>query len=223
LALAYEGRVDTHPALPAFAHTVAHFGLPKRYFGDLITGVEMDLIPGTFGTFTELERYCYLVAGVVGLVCVRIWGAPETDETARLAVLCGAAFQLTNIVRDIREDALRGRLYLPLDDLQQFGVAQDDILALRDTAAVRSLIAFELERARSYYESCSPLARSVPADSRAAFLAMYGIYKCLAEKMEAHPAIVLRRRLRLSAAEKTRIVAASLLACKLGGRRGVSP
>lgn len=221
LARAYEGRVDTHPVMPAFADAVAAFKLPQELFSDLIAGVEMDLHPRTFGTFAELERYCYLVAGVVGLVCVRIWGAPHTNQTARLAVLCGTAFQLTNIVRDVREDAMRGRLYVPIEDLRRFEVPEGDLAGLRDTAAVRSLIRFQAERALSYYDACSPLADAIPADSRAAFLAMHGIYRALAEKIAASPATVLRAKVRLSTMEKTRVVAASLLKSRSGGRPAI--
>ena len=125
---ALEGRFSPHPLWPAFHHTVRRFGIPHEYFHAMIDGVLSDLDPRRFKTFDELYRYCYQVASVVGLTVVHIFGF-DTRSALPLAEKCGVAFQLTNILRDIREDAALGRVYLPAEDLRQFGVSEDDLRA----------------------------------------------------------------------------------------------
>ena len=119
---ALEGRFGDHPMWPAFHHTVRRFGIPHQYFREMIDGVASDLEPRRIETFEELYRYCYQVASVVGLTIIHIFGF-DTRSALPLAEKCGVAFQLTNILRDIREDAGRDRIYLPAEDLQRFGVS----------------------------------------------------------------------------------------------------
>src|SRR5262249_59783863 len=124
--------------------------LPRRHFVDLIRGVEMDLARRRYQTFDQLHEYCYLVASTVGLLCIEIFGH-RTAAAFDYAKDLGVAFQLTNILRDVHEDAERGRLYLPLEDLARFGCAEDELLAGRYSARVAALMAFECGRARAYY------------------------------------------------------------------------
>ena len=119
----WQGRFDGHPVWPAFHHTVRRYGIPHEYFREMIEGVASDLEPRRFETFDELYRYCYQVASVVGLTIIHIFGF-DTRSALPLAEKCGVAFQLTNILRDIREDAERGRIYLPAEDLRRFGVTR---------------------------------------------------------------------------------------------------
>ena len=122
------GNPGNHPLWPAFRHTVRRFGIPHQYLREMIEGVSSDLEPRRLETFDELYRYCYQVASVVGLTMIHIFGF-DTPSALPLAEKCGVAFQLTNILRDLREDAGRGRIYLPAEDLRRFGVPEDDICA----------------------------------------------------------------------------------------------
>ena len=155
------GRPAGWPGWPALADTVARHGIPVRYLHEVIDGVEMDLNPRPFATFDDLYAYCYRVASAVGLSCLHIWGfRSEGGRAERLAEACGLALQLTNILRDVREDALNGRVYLPEDDLRRFGVTPADLSAAETGEAVRRLLAFEASRAYDYYDRSSrPLSR----------------------------------------------------------------
>src|SRR5579883_3461293 len=123
---ALAGRFSGHPVWPAFHHTVRRFGIPHEYLLEMIDGVVSDLEPRRFETFPELYRYCYQVASVVGLTTIHIFGF-DTSSALSLAEKCGVAFQLTNILRDIQEDAARNRIYLPAEDLRRFGVREEDL------------------------------------------------------------------------------------------------
>src|SRR5262249_3740438 len=128
LDVALAGDPGARPGLPALADTVARHALPPHLLHEAIEGVSMDIQPRGFAAFDELADYCYHVASVVGLCCLHIWGyRSEGGEAERLAEHCGIALQLTNILRDVREDALSGRIYLPRDDLTRFGVAPEDL------------------------------------------------------------------------------------------------
>ena len=118
---ALAGKYDGHPALPAFHQTVRRYNIPHEYFHQMIDGVSSDLEPRRIQTFEELYRYCYQVASVVGMTTIHILGF-DSPEALQLAEKCGVAFQLTNILRDVREDWERGRVYLPGEDLSRFGV-----------------------------------------------------------------------------------------------------
>ncbi len=153
---ALAGRYGGHPGLPAFHDTVTRYGIPVRYFHDMIDGVASDLVPQRFATFDELYRYCYQVASTAGLCAVHVFGFDGAGALP-LAEQCGIAFQLTNILRDLREDAGRGRLYLPLEDLARFRVAEQDILSGTRTPEFIDLMDFETGRARQYYTQSRPL------------------------------------------------------------------
>jgi phytoene synthase len=148
----------------------------------------------------------------VGLTCIHIFGFPrEQDERAcKLAESCGVAFQLTNILRDLREDAVAGRVYLPAEDLERFGVQVGDFSAQNPGEAVRKLMQFEIARAWGYYREALPLLDLVSPDSRASLWAMIALYSGILRRIEADPLIVFRGRVGLSRAQKLAIVARAL-------------
>ncbi|MEO0444880.1 MAG: squalene/phytoene synthase family protein, partial [Verrucomicrobiota bacterium] len=179
---------------------------------ELIEGMEMDLQGSTYETFLDLEGYCYRAASVVGLVSIEIFG--YQDEAAkRYAVELGHALQLTNIIRDVREDLVKEkRVYLPAEDLEQFGVRKEDLRAERETEAFRSLMRFEAERARTRYEQAE---KAFPEADRRTLIAselMRKIYSALLAKMAKDDFRVLQQRYRLSKWEKMGHLFGSLLA-----------
>jgi 15-cis-phytoene synthase len=186
-----------HVLFPALTHTVETFAVPLEYLEAVLDGVEMDLQPVSYATFTDLRLYCYRVASAVGLACIHVWGF--TDARARAhAESAGLAFQLTNILRDLREDAERGRVYLPREDLERFGY---DVQALRRgerDERFRALMRFEVERARGYYERAWPLAPLLEPAGRAVFLAMTRTYRALLDAIERRDYDVFSRRIRVS-------------------------
>jgi phytoene synthase len=202
---ALEGRFSGHPVWPAFYHTVRRFGIPHQYFREMIDGVLSDLEPRRFETFEQLYRYCYRVASVVGLTIIHIFGF-DTRSALPLAEKCGVAFQLTNILRDIREDAERSRIYLPAEDLELFGVTDDDLRAGRRNQPFLRLMEFEAARARAYYRESRPLLDLIHPRSRASLLALITIYSRLLERIEGSNYDVFRRRVRLPLWEKSWIV-----------------
>ena len=202
---ALAGRFSSHPVWPAFYHTVRRFGIPPQYFREMIDGVLSDLEPRRFETFEQLYRYCYQVASVVGLTIIHIFGF-DTRSALPLAEKCGVAFQLTNILRDIREDAERGRIYLPAEDLRRFGVSEEDLCAGRRGEPFLRLMAFESERARAYYHDSRPLLDLIHPRSRASLWALIAIYSRLLERIEQGNFDVFRHRVRLPLWEKSWIV-----------------
>ena len=207
---ALAGRFSGHPVWPAFHHTVRRFQIPHEYFSQMIEGVASDLEPRSFETFDQLYHYCYQVASVVGLTIVHIFGF-DTPRALPLAEKCGVAFQLTNILRDIREDAERDRIYLPAEDLCKFGVSAEDLRAGRRTEAFVRLMAFEGARARAYYDESRPLLDLIHPRSRRSLWALITIYSRLLECIESTNYDVFARRVRLSAFQKSWIVLRALV------------
>ncbi len=211
-AAAFELAGEADVLVPAFRDAVDRYRIPHAHFHELIDGVEMDLTINSYETFDELYRYCYRVASIVGLVCIHVFGF--SDEKARqLAEWNGIAFQLTNILRDVREDAERGRVYLPLEDLRRFGFA-DTKAFVREGIAQGSrdrrfveLMQFEANRARNYYEQAKPLLGLIDADSRAALWAMTTIYRELLERIVASNYDVVTQRVSLPKAQKLVVLA----------------
>jgi phytoene synthase len=210
LTEALAGRPDASPVWPAFLDAVARYHIPHRYFYDMIEGVASDLEPRPIETFEELYRYCYRVASVVGLTTIHIFGF-DSPEAPLLAEKCGIAFQLTNILRDIREDAGLGRAYLPQEDLARFGVSLEDLKSSRPSEAFDRLMEFEIARARGYYEKSAPLTAMIHADSRNAMRALIAIYRSLLDRIAESPADVLTRRVSLPASQKVWIVLRSAM------------
>ena len=189
------------PILPALADTVRRYQISPRHFHELLDGTEMDQRVTRYETFDDLYKYCYHVASVVGLVVLPVFG--YTDKAALApAEACGIAFQLTNILRDVKEDAQMGRVYLPREDLRRFGVEEDDIMNARVTPQFLELMKFEAARAREYYQKAEPLLGMIQPDSRGALSVMMGIYSGILRKIEKRNYAVFDERIRLSAAEK---------------------
>ncbi len=187
----------SHPVTRRLAEVIRTYGIPRVYFEELLRGVEMDLVKGRYATFAELEEYCYRVAGVVGLICIEIFGYTR-PETRTYAEHLGTAFQLTNILRDLKSDAERGRIYLPEEDLDRFGYGQKDLLQGRVTPAFLDLMGFEVARARQFYAAARA---ALPVEDRRSMLAaevMRTIYSRILDRIAAAPAEVLSRRIRLS-------------------------
>jgi phytoene synthase len=207
---ALQGRFSSHPVWPAFHHTVRRFGIPHEYFRQMIDGVTSDLEPRNFETFDELYRYCYQVASVVGLTIIHIFGF-DTRSALPLAEKCGVAFQLTNILRDIREDAGLGRIYIPAEDLRRFNVSAEDLRSGQRTQEFVDLMRFEAARARSYYKESASLLDLIHPRSRSSLWALISIYSRLLERIEGTGYDVFSRRVRLSLFEKSWIVVRAMV------------
>jgi 15-cis-phytoene synthase len=201
-----------HPVHPALHHTVARYGVPREYLDDVLDGVEMDLRIDRYDTFADLYRYCYRVASAVGLACVHVWGF--TDDRAKpLAEAAGVALQLTNILRDLGEDAGRGRVYLPREDLERFGYPAESLARRVRDDRFRALMRFEAERARGYYEAAAPLTGLLRPPGRAVFQVMLRTYRGLLGVIVRRDYDVFSRRARLSRLHKLWLTARALPLC----------
>ncbi len=217
------------PVLFAMADAQKQFKIPLEWMEKLVRGTEMDLppqqvqnrnllgAPGVsaqfadapqlhYETFDQLYQYCYHVASVVGLVCIRIFGYRD-PRAERLAEETGVAFQLTNILRDVKEDAGLGRVYLPREDFARFGLDPHALTNGSDPTTLRPLLEFEAERARAFYRSGGELLPLIDDDSQAALWALMEIYRRLLEKIVARNYDVFSGKVRLSTAEKLAVVA----------------
>ena len=190
-----------HPVTRRLAEVLARLPIPRIYFEELLNGVEMDLVKTRYATFAELEQYCYRVAGVVGLMCIEVFGY-NRPETRRYAEHLGTAFQLTNILRDVGCDGTKGRIYLPQEDLARFGCTDADILKRRLTPAFRGLMRFQVARARAFYDAARA---ALPAADRKPMLPaeiMRAIYFRLLRQIEGRAFDVYSRPIRLSDARR---------------------
>jgi len=187
--------------LPALVDTMQRYKMPARYLHDLISGAEMDLTVKTYPTFDRLREYCYRVAGTVGLTCAHVFGFKDS-RALDLAERLGLAFQLTNIIRDVREDYAAGRVYLPEDDLQRYGVSPEDLGRGEPTLGVRELLRFEADRAWQSYEEGAELFSLIDAESRSALWLLVHTYSALLARIESLDFAVFGERVRLSRAEK---------------------
>ena len=188
--------------IPGWGETVlARFPIPRLYFDEMVSGCEMDLQRNRYATFVELHEYCYRVASITGLMCIEIftYSNPQTKE---YAVNLGIALQLTNILRDVQEDARRNRVYLPLEDLQMFGYSEQELFDGVVNERFRALMRFECERARSYYERAAAL---LPVEDRPTLVAartMGKIYYRLLEEIERVNYDVFNHQVRLHRPER---------------------
>jgi phytoene synthase len=199
------GDTSGHAILPAFADAIQRYRIPSRYFHDLISGAEMDLLETGYRTFEALQEYCYRVAGTVGLTCVHVFGFQDS-HALELAERLGTAFQLTNILRDVRPDLGLGRVYIPAEDLTRFGCTLAELERGAVTPPVRELLRFETERAWRFYREGARLIGKIDADSKAALWALVRIYSGLLARIEECDFDVFSARVRLNAAEKARIL-----------------
>jgi phytoene synthase len=214
----FSPNTNEDPVFLALSHTQRRFNVPDSLLEELVAGTTMDLEPltsnlgpvQTYASFDDLYRYCYLVASVVGLVCIRIFG--YTDARAEiLAEETGVALQLTNILRDVKEDVERGRVYLPLDLLDEFGESVDELRSLAAGRAMtgreRSMLATLAIRAEKYYLAAGKLTPLIDPDSRAALWVLVTIYHRLLARIVAQKMEVFGERVALSTAEKLAVLA----------------
>jgi phytoene synthase len=199
------------PGRFALADCVARYRIPVDLLAATIKGVRMDVDRRRYQTFDDLYDYCYHVASVVGISCLYIWGFDRSGDSAiRRAEACGVALQLTNILRDVREDAERGRVYLPAEDLDRFGVSVAELSGDRLGENARSLFAFEADRAYNYYERARGLDRFVDPVGRPILRAISGVYRALLDEIRMRDYDVLKGRVSLSKRRKLLILARSL-------------
>jgi squalene synthase HpnC len=192
--------------LPALVDTMRRYNMAARYLHDLISGAEMDLTVQTYPTFDRLREYCYRVAGTVGLTCTHVFGF--TDPRALdLAEKLGLAFQLTNILRDVHDDYALGRVYLPEEDLERYGVSPQDFACHEATLGVRELLRFEADRAWQNYDAGAALLNLIDPESRSTLWLLTRTYSALLARIESLDFAVFGERVRLSRAEKMLLIA----------------
>ena len=196
----YEGTAQ-HPITVKLALSLQQFPIPKEHFEELIAGVEMDLTQARYSTFRELYEYCYRVAGVVGLMCIEIFGY-RNPKAKDYAVNLGVALQLTNIIRDLKGDAERGRIYLPQDELARFGYREEELLRGAYTPAFNELMRFGGSRARQYFDNARLLLADEDRRSLVAAEIMGAIYSRLLDRIEASHYRVFDRTITLPTTQK---------------------
>jgi phytoene synthase len=221
LGAALANQVTEWPGFPALADTVARHGIPASLLHDVIEGVSMDVQPRPYATFDDLAEYCHRVASVVGVCCLHIWGyRSEGRKAERLAESCGIALQLTNIIRDVRDDAREGRIYLPEEDLARYGVLPEELAAGGlPSERVRSLLRFEGERAYALYDCARPLEPLVAAVGRPVLRTIVGIYQALLDEIARRDYNVFERRVSVSPWRKTVIALSGFAGRSSGGDR----
>jgi 15-cis-phytoene synthase len=223
---AQQGEPTDDAILLALTDAQRRYAIPAGLLDELAQGTAMDVeagagenqsdaqsLPGLtvhYNTFEELRQYCYRVASVVGLVCIHVFGYRD-PQAEPLAERCGVAFQLTNIIRDVKEDASIGRVYIPEEDLTRFGLTISDLTNAPDPVRVRSLLAFEAERARECYTAGDELIPYISEDSQPALWVLVNIYRRLLEKIAAKQFDVFTAKVALTRWEKTRVLAKGFL------------
>jgi 15-cis-phytoene synthase len=222
-----QGQPTDDPILLALTDSQRRHSIPAGLLDELALGTAMDVesapiddnapaqssTPGLtvqYKTFEDLRLYCYRVASVVGLVCIHVFGYRDPDAEP-LAEQCGLAFQLTNIIRDVKEDAAMGRVYLPEEDLAKFNLSATDLLATPDPARFKPMLALEADRAREFYTSGDALIPYVSEDSQPALWVLVNIYRALLEKIAAKQYDVFTAKISLTPWEKLRILAKGFL------------
>lgn len=190
---------------PAFSEMANRYGVPEELFSSAIDGQCDDMRGDVIQTFGQLEQYCYRVAGVVGLASIYIWGFQGGEATRRLAIDRGVAFQLTNIIRDLTEDAGRGRVYFPEEELAAAGLTRGDLLSPVASSKLVGFLGLQIERAQAYYDRSAALELKISADSRPTLRAMTEIYHGILAKAAVDPGRVLRERISLSTLSKLKI------------------
>lgn len=208
-ALGDASSISDHAELPALFDTLHRYSIPHERLSEILDGVAMDLAPRRYRTWADLQQYCYHVAGAVGLACLAIWGG-DAAKMRDAAIRCGEAFQLTNILRDLSDDARQGRVYLPLDDLASSGCGERELLADAPTERLRRLVQFEAGRARVAFDEAAAIEGWLPDDSRGVFSAMWHTYRAILTEIERRRGDVFTRRIRLGRARRLWIVASSL-------------
>jgi phytoene synthase len=225
---AQQGEPSDDPILLALTDTQRRYTIPAGLLDELAMGTAMDVESGgdsaapisngaaalpltvQYRTFEDLKVYCYRVASVVGLVCIHIFGYRDPAAES-LAEQCGLAFQLTNIIRDVKEDAAMGRVYLPEEDLAKFGLSAADLLSNPDTTRFRPLLTLEADRAREFYQAGDRLISYISEDSQPALWVLVNIYRSLLEKIAERQYDVFSGKVSLTVSEKLRILGKGFL------------
>ncbi len=197
---------------PALIDSIERFHIPYEYFVALLDGVEMDMTKSRYASFAELELYCERVASAVGLACIHIWGfegrgKPEAAAVFELARKVGIAYQLTNILRDLKEDAAMDRVYLPLDEISAAGYSVAELKNGVVNPAFEKLMRSQLDRAESYYRASRELYARLMPDGKKIFGLMTATYHALLQKIAAHPDAVFAKRVRPGRFERFRLIA----------------
>ena len=209
-----QGEKTDDPVLLALADAQKRYNIPLQLLEKLVQGTAMDVAQSEamlqYETFDQLYDYCYHVASVVGLICIRIFGYRD-PKAETLAERTGVAFQLTNIIRDVKEDSQMGRVYIPREDLARFGVDTHVLTNGTAPVALRPVLAFETERAREYYRSAEELLPLVDDDSQPALWTLVEIYRRLLERIALRDYDVFSHRVSLSTAEKITVLARGFL------------
>ena len=203
---ALSGDTSRHPIMPAVADTFRKYDIPPLYMHELIAGTEMDARQKRYEKWSDTYLYCYRVASVIGMMTIRVFGY-NGENALPLAEKMGIAFQMTNILRDLKEDAGRDRIYLPLEDLKSHGISEQTMLACQDSAPLRKLVEFETQRALALYEEGLPLIPMIVPESRDALGSLVAIYKRLLEEIKRREYDVFSSRVSLSKAEKLSLAA----------------
>lgn len=198
------------PILLALADTAERHAIPARYLFEVVDGVMLDTAGIRFDSFAELEHYCYLVASSVGLACIHIWGFSDPRAIER-AIDCGTAFQLTNILRDLHEDAKQDRVYIPRADLDRYGVSIDHLRSGKRSDRVAELVRFETDRAAAYYRKAVELADCLHPDGWRVLRLMMATYWCLLCKVRQRGARVMDRPLRVGSLRRLALAGSVLL------------
>ena len=219
LARVLAGR-PTHPVGVALADSIAKFAIPPQHLQEILDGVAMDLAPQRFDTFADLRRYCYLVAAAVGLATIPIFGCRD-PRSRDYAEALGIALQLTNILRDLAEDAERGRVYLPQEDLRRFGYSEQDLAVHRRNDAFRALVAFECDRAHQFYAAARRALTATDQRALAAAEGMRLVYRRVLAKIAADPEVVFGPQVRLPRWQKIALAGVAWLRTRLP--RGATP
>lgn len=205
----YAGR-PSHPITIALADALHHFAIPKDAFIALIDGCRQDTIKTRYETFDELLHYCDLVASSISDISLAIFGY-RSDAALRYGRNLSTALQLTNVTRDIGDDLSRDRVYLPREELRRFGVSEEELFAHTESARMRALIEFQIERAEGYFREAEPLLRELDFDARFPTLLMGGVYATVLRKLRKDPLMAIRQRLSLTRLQKLLVIGTRVL------------
>jgi 15-cis-phytoene synthase len=209
LEACYAGR-PAHPITIALADALKYFAIPKRAFIDLIDGCRQDIVKSRYETFDELLQYCHLVASSISDISLSIFDY-NSDKAIEYGRNLSTALQLTNVTRDIGDDLVRDRIYVPREELRRFGVTEEELFARAENERVKKMVEFQIDRAESYFHAAEPLLNELAFDARFPTLLMGGIYATVLAKIRKDPLMVVRTRLSLSPLQKVLVVGTRVL------------
>ena len=204
------GGHPSHPITIALSDALRSFAIPKQAFVALVDGCRQDMVKTRYETFEELLGYCDLVASSISDISLSIFGY-KTDAALAYGRNLSTALQLTNVTRDIGEDLGRDRIYVPLQELERFGVSEAELVSGRPSDALRRLIEFQIERAEGYFRRAEPLIAELSFDARFPTLLMGGVYATVLKRLRRDPLVVMHHRMRLTKVEKLAVIAGRLL------------